>query len=78
MKHLHVVKVEKSHALKPMRNMEKEVNVHYIHIHMHIFYKQPGFIAGGFPESEAACQNCLACRYFPICLPSSLINSLIH
>jgi UDP-4-amino-4,6-dideoxy-N-acetyl-beta-L-altrosamine transaminase len=50
---------------KDLRNNGYGVNVHYIPIHIHPFYKKMGFNKGDFPNSERYYETALSLPIFP-------------
>ena len=48
-----------------MRENDIGVNVHYIPIHLHPFYKSINFKKGDFPVSENYYQHCISLPMFP-------------
>lgn len=70
--HLFVIKLTEENLVKnrkiifsKMRDAGIGVNVHYIPIHTHPYYKSLGFNLGDFPESEKYYQSALSIPMFP-------------
>ena len=72
--HLYVVNFDKKKSkgknirdviYKDLKNNGYGVNVHYIPIHMHPFYKKIGFKRGDFPISEHYYNTALSLPIFP-------------
>ena len=69
--HLYVIQIDNSNTsitrstlFKYMRAQGIGVNVHYIPVHTHPFYKQKGFEVGDFPNSEKFYQNAISLPIF--------------
>jgi dTDP-4-amino-4,6-dideoxygalactose transaminase len=70
--HLFVVrldlnKIDKTHEqiFKEMRVLGIGVNLHYIPIHMHPYYKNMGFKEGDFPKAESYYKETLSLPIYP-------------
>lgn len=70
--HLFVIKLTEENLVKnrkiifsKMRDAGIGVNVHYIPIHTHPYYKSLGFNLGDFPESEKYYQSAISIPMFP-------------
>jgi len=69
--HLYVIQIDNSNTsitrrtlFEYMRAQGIGVNVHYIPVHTHPFYKQKGFKIGDFPNSEKFYQNAISLPIF--------------
>jgi len=60
--HLYVVQMEgdRDAVFKAMRDAHIGVNVHYIPIHLHPYYRRLGFAKGRFPNAEKFFAGCLS------------------
>ena len=70
--HLYVIQIDnrktsitRSRLFEYMRSKGISVNVHYIPVHTHPFYKKKGFKEGDFPNSEKFYQNAISLPIFP-------------
>jgi len=70
--HLFVIKLlkenhikKRKHIFSSMREAGIGVNVHYIPVHTHPYYKRLGFSYGDFPEAEKYYQSALSIPMFP-------------
>ena len=70
--HLYVIQIDnrktsitRSRLFEYMRSKGIGVNVHYIPVHTHPFYKKKGFKEGDFPNSEKFYQNAISLPIFP-------------
>jgi UDP-4-amino-4,6-dideoxy-N-acetyl-beta-L-altrosamine transaminase len=70
--HLYVVRVRpkwagamRASVYGELRSRGIGVNVHYMPVHLHPFYKQLGFVDGQFPESESYGQTAITLPLFP-------------
>ena len=70
--HLYVVRVrpeaggtKRARILDDLRNRGINVNVHYMPVHLHPFYKKLGFVEGQYPESEAYGRTAITLPLYP-------------
>jgi len=70
--HLYVIQIDNSNTsitrrklFEYMRSEGIGVNVHYIPVHTHPYYKQKGFEVGDFPNSEKFYQNAISLPIYP-------------
>ena len=67
--HLYVIKtknkIERKKVFKYLRNKNIGVNVHYIHIHLHPYYKKLGFKKGDYPVCENFCSRIISIPIYP-------------
>lgn len=70
--HLYVVRVrpesagpKRARIFDDLRSRGVGVNVHYMPVHLHPFYKKLGFGSGQFPESEAYGQTAITLPLYP-------------
>jgi len=85
--HLYVIRLKldelsKTHlqVFESLRNKHIGVNVHYIPIHLHPFYKSLGFNQGDFPNAEKYASEALSIPLFPQLtkqLQDEVVNALI-
>lgn len=75
--HLYVVRLlpqvlaRKSHAevFDSLRRRGVGVNLHYMPVHLHPYYRELGFTSGQYPEAEAYAESALTLPLFPIMTP---------
>ena len=64
--HLFVLQIENRKALYDFLIERKIfVQVHYIPVHLHPYYRSLGFKKGDFPEAESYYKKCLSLPIFP-------------
>jgi UDP-4-amino-4,6-dideoxy-N-acetyl-beta-L-altrosamine transaminase len=70
--HLYVVRVrpefageQRARIFDDLRGRGVAVNVHYMPVHLHPFYRQRGFTDGQYPESEAYGQTAITLPLYP-------------
>lgn len=69
--HLYIVKVsdkatvDRYHLYNYLRDNDIGVNVHYIPVHLHPYYKSLGFSVGDFPEAERYYEKAISLPLFP-------------
>jgi UDP-4-amino-4,6-dideoxy-N-acetyl-beta-L-altrosamine transaminase len=70
--HIYVVRLKggpsaKSHrqVFDELRSREIGVNLHYLPVHLHPYYRELGFKCGQFPEAEAYAESALTIPLFP-------------
>jgi dTDP-4-amino-4,6-dideoxygalactose transaminase len=70
--HLYVVRVrpelagvKRTRIFDDLRGRGVGVNVHYMPVHLHPFYRQRGFTNGQYPESEAYGQTAITLPLYP-------------
>jgi len=67
--HLYVIKTknekERKKIFKYLRSKKIGVNVHYIPIHLHPYYKKLGFKKGDFPICESYCSKIISIPIYP-------------
>lgn len=56
---------DRKHIFRSMREAEIGVNVHYIPVHTHPYYKKLGFNYGDFPEAERYYESALSIPMYP-------------
>lgn len=62
-----------------LRNKKINVNLHYLPVHLHPFYRKLGFKKGNFPISEQYADSAISIPIFPDLSPESqkkVINSI--
>ncbi|MFZ2491215.1 MAG: UDP-4-amino-4,6-dideoxy-N-acetyl-beta-L-altrosamine transaminase [Thermoanaerobaculia bacterium] len=70
--HLYVVELNpdklratRAEIFQELRSRELFVNVHYIPVHLHPYYRQLGYYPGSFPVAEAAYERLITLPLFP-------------
>jgi UDP-4-amino-4,6-dideoxy-N-acetyl-beta-L-altrosamine transaminase len=70
--HLYVVRVrpewagmQRARIIDDLRSRGIGVNVHYMPVHLHPYYKNKGFASGQYPESEAYGQTAITLPLYP-------------
>ncbi len=70
--HLYVIRIDKKKTNRTQRNLYKhflnsniKVNVHYIPIYRHSFYKKMGFKASNFPNTEEYYSSAISLPVYP-------------
>lgn len=69
--HLYVVRLQNKDAarhrevFRKLREMGIGVNLHYIPVHLHPYYRELGFSKGQFPVSEAYAQSAISIPMYP-------------
>ena len=70
--HLYVIRLKLDKIIKSHKQVFEElrasgigVNIHYIPVHMHSFYRSMGFKLGDFPESEKYYSEAISLPMYP-------------
>ena len=69
--HLFIIRLKKNDSKTHkklfifLRNNKIFVNLHYLPVHLHPFYKRIGFKKGDFPNSEKYSQNAISIPIYP-------------
>ena len=67
-RHLYVIRVDakrRSDIFSELRASGIEVNLHYIPVHLHPYYRRLGFVRGMFPEAECYYGEAITLPLFP-------------
>ena len=75
--HLFIIRVDKNIRKRLFNKLRKEgyfVNIHYIPIHLHPYYKKLGFKKGMFPNSEKYYEEAISLPIYPSLSKSHQLN----
>ena len=67
--HLYVIRVSEKYHLEVFKKLRSDgigVNLHYIPVHLHPFFRKMGFSEGSYPNSESYYRQCISLPIYPL------------